>query len=293
MPSVATASESFLDRHYFLLRRLHSLSGVAPIGIFLLPHLTTNSSIVWGAQLNNPDVSADALQGAQVAPHAGVETFQHEVEFIHNLPALILIEIGVLFLPIAFHAILGIWFATSGRLNVDRYGYQDNWRYTLQRLSGYLGVVFIFMHITSLRFKWTYGGLMPAFDPDAASSSVAVHMQQGTLGYFIPVFYLVSVLALVFHFANGLWTAAITWGLTISASAQKRWGYVCAVIGVLLGGAGITAIMGFTLLDIDQARAIEAAMHGDDDVPALVEPGVAGSERESADAPTVIGNASP
>lgn len=257
---MASASASFLDRHYFLLRRLHSLSGVVPIGIFLFPHLTTNSSIVWGAQLNESKVSTDVLADAGHAPHAGVETFQHEVEFIHNLPALILIEIGVLFIPIAFHAILGIWFATTGRFNNDRYGYQDNWRYTLQRLSGYLGVVFIFLHITSLRFGWTYGGLMPAFDPGAASSSTAVHMQEGRLGLLIPAFYLVSVLALVFHFANGLWTAAITWGLTISAQAQRRWGYVCAAIGILLSGAGVAAIAGFTLLDIDQARAIEQAM---------------------------------
>ena len=257
---MASAS-SFLDRHYFLLRRLHSLSGVAPIGLFLFPHLTTNSSIVWGNKLNDPDVSATALEAAGIAPHAGVETFQHEVEFIHNLPALILIEIGVLFLPIAFHAILGIWFASTGRINVDRYGSQNNWRYTLQRLSGYLGVVFIFLHITSLRFGWTYGGLMPAFDPHAASSSVAVHMQEGSLGLFVPLFYLVSVLALVFHFANGLWTAAITWGLTISAAAQRRWGYACAAIGVLLSGAGIAAIVGFTTLDIEQARTIEELMH--------------------------------
>ena len=37
----------FLDKHYFLLRRLHSLTGIVPIGIFLLAHLTTNSSPVW------------------------------------------------------------------------------------------------------------------------------------------------------------------------------------------------------------------------------------------------------
>ncbi|MFK7959447.1 MAG: succinate dehydrogenase [Phycisphaerales bacterium] len=258
---MATPSQSFLDRHYFLLRRLHSLSGVFPIGLFLFPHLTTNSSIVWGEKLNKPGVDLDALAAAGHSAHAGVETFQHEVEFIHNLPALVLIEFGVLFLPIAFHAILGIWFASSGRYNVDRYTYQNNWRYTLQRMTGYLGVIFIFLHITSLRFGWTYGGLMPEFDPHAASSSLAVHMQEGKLGYFIPVFYLVSVLALVFHFANGLWTAAITWGLTVSTAAQKRWGWVCTAIGVMLAGAGVTAIAGYTLLDIDQARAIEELMH--------------------------------
>ena len=52
---------SFLDRHYFLIRRLHSLTGVAPIGVFLIPHLTTNSSIVWGNVLNKSHVDPSAL----------------------------------------------------------------------------------------------------------------------------------------------------------------------------------------------------------------------------------------
>ena len=106
----------FFDRHYFLLRRLHSLSGIFPIGAFLLVHLTTNASIVWGDWLN------PAHHG-----HAGVETFQHEVDFIYNLPALVLMEWGLLFFPIIFHSVLGMYFAFSGRTNVDRYPYQKNW----------------------------------------------------------------------------------------------------------------------------------------------------------------------
>ena len=241
----------FFDRHYFLLRRLHSLSGIFPIGAFLLVHLTTNASIVWGDWLN------PAHHG-----HAGVETFQHEVDFIYNLPALVLMEWGLLFFPIIFHSVLGMYFAFSGRTNVDRYPYQKNWRYTLQRISGYLGVVFIIMHITSLRFGVTYWNLMPAFEGDAASSSTAAHFQNGVWGWVASLFYLVCVLALVFHFANGLWTAAITWGLTISVQAQRRWGVVCAVVGVALGAATVMAVIGFSTLDIDQARDVEQAIKG-------------------------------
>ncbi len=251
---------SFLDRHYFLIRRLHSLTGIAPIGVFLIPHLTTNASIVWGGFLNKSHIDPAALERAGVAANAGVETFQHEVNWIHDLPALILIEWGVLFLPILFHSLVGIWFAISGTPNVQRYAYQDNWRYTLQRLSGYVGIVFIFMHITSLRFGWEYGGLMPAFDFDAASSSTAKHFQDGAWGYFVALFYAVGVLLLVFHFANGLWTAAITWGLTVSERAQRRWGWVCAAVGVALGLAAVTAIYGFSTLDIEEAKTIEHLM---------------------------------
>jgi succinate dehydrogenase / fumarate reductase cytochrome b subunit len=242
---VTAETQSFLDRHYLLIRRLHSLTGIAPIGVFLFPHLITNSSIVWGRM-------TEAKHG-----DAGVEMFQHEVNFIHDLPALILIEWGVLFLPIIFHAVVGVWFATSGRPNVDRYRYQSNWRYTLQRISGYIGVLFIFMHVTSLRYGWEYGGLMPAFDAHHAASSTALHFQEGALGLGMAFVYLVCVLMLVFHFANGLWTAGITWGLTVSVAAQKRWGYVCAAIGIGLSAAAVAAIIGFSTLDVESARAIE------------------------------------
>ena len=248
-----TASrESFLDRHYFLLRRLHSLSGVVPIGVFLLPHLTTNSSIVWGSWL-----------GKDQHGHAGVEAFQHEVNFIHSLPALLFIEIFVLWLPIAFHAGFGMYIATTGKSNVRHYDYQDNWRYSMQRWTGYLGVIFIFMHLSSLRWGFEWWGIMPGFDVHAASSTTARHFQEGSLGIVVPIFYLISVLALVFHFANGLWTAAITWGLTISTQAQQRWGYVCAAIGVGLSMAGVAAVIGFSVLDIEEAERVEQRMRGE------------------------------
>jgi succinate dehydrogenase / fumarate reductase cytochrome b subunit len=246
---VSDTTESFLDRNYFLLRRLHSLLGIIPIGAFLVFHLVTNSSIVWGKWLN--------VTGQE---HGGVATFQHEVNFIHALPALVLMEIFVLFAPIAFHGILGVWFALSGRINVQAYGYGGNWRYTLQRLSGYLGVIFIFMHITSLRFGWTYWDLMPKFDGAHAASSTAYHFQDGAWGFAMTIIYLVCVIGLVFHFANGLWTAGLTWGLTVSEAAQKRWGYICGFIGVGLGLATILAVIGFTTLDIEQAKVIENAM---------------------------------
>ncbi|MFM1823581.1 MAG: succinate dehydrogenase cytochrome b subunit [Planctomycetota bacterium] len=246
-----TTSAPFLERHYHLLRRLHSLSGVFPIGLFLVPHLTTNSSILWGAALNGKKY-ADLGEGA-----AGVATFQHEVDFIHNLPALIFIEIFVLWLPIAYHSILGVYFARSGRSNTDRYAYQGNRRYGLQRLTGYLGVLFIFMHISSLRWGFTYGGLMPGFDAHHAASTTAAHLQGGVFPYFNAAFYALCVAALVFHFANGLWTAAITWGLTVSKGAQQRWGYVCAAIGIGLAGAGLGAVVGFATLDTSKALDIE------------------------------------
>lgn len=234
-------SDTFLQRHHLLFRRLHSLAGIVPIGVFMMIHLTTNSSIVWG------EIS-----------HGGAETFNHEVAFIHSLPFLILIEIFGLWIPIAFHAALGIVYALSGSPNVGRYGYMANWRYTVQRYSGYVGVVFLFYHIATLRWGWTWLPYSTVFVGDQAARTTALALQGGTPGLdvggvVVSVFYLICVSLLCFHLANGLWTAAITWGLTVSKAAQRRWGYVCAVVGVVLLGMAWMAVAGFALHDVESA----------------------------------------
>ncbi len=257
---MADSGESFFDRHYFLLRRLHSLTGIVPIGAFLLVHLTTNSSVIWGAFNGR-------AKGDGTAIGRGVETFQHEVSFINNLPLLLLTEIFVLWLPIAFHSVLGVYYAKSGKRNTERYAYQDNWRYTVQRWTGYIGLLFIVYHVGTLRWGWDF--LVPGgaqWSHYFASSTLAAALQGSTDGFtaggvIVSLFYMVGVTSLVFHLANGLWTAAITWGVTVSEAAQKRWGYVCGAIGVGLMGAGWASVFGFAMMvDYDDAQRIEQRM---------------------------------
>lgn len=255
---------SFLERNHFLLRRLHSLTGVVPIGVFMIVHLLTNSSIVWG--MINKSGHTEGL-------HPGVATFQHEVNFIHSLPFLILIEIFGLWLPIAFHSALGVVYATGGRSNLSSYKYQSNWRYTLQRLSGYFGVLFIFYHVATLRWEWTF--LIPGgteWSAEYASSTMAAVLQGGTTGLtaggiIVSIFYMLGVTLLSFHLANGLWTAAITWGLTISRTAQRRWGFACAGIGAALIVMSWSAVLGFMTLDVEKARQTEERLLGKEAVP--------------------------
>lgn len=242
-----------LRRHHLLLRRLHSLTGILPIGVFLIFHLTTNSSVLWGAV--NSRAHAEGLA-------RGVETFQHEVAWINELPGLILIEI-TLWLSIAFHAGLGVVYALSGRPNVRLYPYRDNWRYTLQRWTGYIGIVFIVYHVATLRWGWSF--LVPGgaeWSHHFAASTLADALRGSPaaitpLGVLVSLLYFVGVTCLVFHFANGLWTAAITWGLTVSQAAQKRWGGVCAALGAALMLAAWGSLIGFLVTDRDEARVIE------------------------------------
>ncbi len=257
-----------MNRHYFLLRRLHSLTGILPIGVFLINHLLTNSTIAWG--LVNSRASENVAPGTieQVGEMTArrVGTFQHEVSFINDMPFLILIEV-TLWVSIAFHAILGVYFARTGKSNTSRYAYQDNMRYTLQRLTGYIAIFYIFYHVATLRWGWTF--MSPTDEPwshsqSASTFSLALRGQAQGIGFggiLVSLFYFVGVTASVYHLANGLWTAAITWGLTISESAQRRWGYVCAGLGAGLMLMAWSSLIGFLLLDVDKARMIEADMH--------------------------------
>jgi hypothetical protein len=198
-----TANQSFLDKHYFLVRRLHSLTGIVPIGVFLIAHLVTNSSLLWGYYGLRGDNDGLGLSDG------GVKYFQHEVSWINtSIPHLLLIEIA-LWGSIAFHSILGFYYAFTGKRNTDRYAYQDNWRYTLQRWSGYIGIIFIFYHVATLRWGWNF--LVPEgtlWSHSFSASTLAAAMQGSTEGWtiagvIVSLLYFVGITLLVFHFASG------------------------------------------------------------------------------------------
>lgn len=255
-----------MHKYHFLMRRLHSLTGIVPVGVFLIMHLTTNSTIAWGGLNTRADKEGFGWMDRAIA------TFQHEVEFINNMPLLLLIEI-TLWVSIGFHSILGVYYAMGGQANNGSYKYSGNTRYFLQRITGYFGIFFIFYHVATLRWGWTF--LVPGgtkWSHEYASSTLAAALQGSTeeftgWGFAISAFYFIGVTALVFHFANGLWTAAITWGVTISRAAQRRWGYACAGLGAALMVMAWVSVLGFATLDYDRARAVEEAMHSDEPYP--------------------------
>lgn len=252
------SEQNFLERNHFLFRRLHSLTGIVPIGVFLINHLLTNSSLVWGSF---------ALRGEKPGlgiSEGGAYYFNKEVTWINEqVPHLFLIEL-TLWISIAFHAVLGVYYATTGKPNTARYAYQSNRRYALQRLSGYVGILFIFYHVATLRWGWTF--LMPggvAWDHRFAASSLNHALTGGGIGWDLGLaaLYFIGVSMLVFHFANGLWTAAITWGLTISKQAQQRWGYACFALGAGLMAMAWMSIIGAMALDSKESRKLEASSH--------------------------------
>lgn len=206
---------------FFLLRRLHSLTGLL-FGGYLCVHLLINATLIEGVR------------------HDGQPTvFQMQVDKIHSLPFLEVIEWTAIFAPFLFHALYGILVTANGASNVGKYTYTKNWFYTLQRISAIVILLFVAFH--ALTLKGVIGPKELHFVPTQyATESTIGHLQYAA---WIPVIYLIGVVASTFHLANGFWTAAISWGLTVSKQAQQRFGYVCAVVFLATTACGLTALV--------------------------------------------------
>ncbi len=215
---------SVLDRHHFLLRRLHSLSGIVPVGAFLINHLLANSTAFLGP-----------------------EHFDHHVGIIHSLPWLVAIEFTFILIPLAFHGIYGLAIAWQGKPNQGQYPYMDNWRYTLQRVTAYITFAFILIHLAHFRFAWLFGG--PEYGSAAprffAFTREAFHDSWLPLGAWIAI-YAVGTTAAVFHFCNGIVTFCITWGITVGDAARKKVSVGALIVGLVLMAWGVTSLFAFS-----------------------------------------------
>lgn len=237
------APASFLARHEFLVRRLHSLSGLIPVGAYMVVHLLTNASVLNSAA-----------------------TFQGAVYQIHSLGKLLpLVEWTFIFIPILFHAIIGVVIIRGGMPNTGSYAYTSNIRYTLQRATGMVAFLFILWHVFHMHGWFHFQAWLAVaeplggarFSPYNAASSLGAAMS----GFVAPILYAIGLLSCVFHLANGLWTMGITWGVWVSPAAQKRANAVCVVFGVGLAAVAFSALGGAINIDPDEAKIVEDRMY--------------------------------
>jgi succinate dehydrogenase / fumarate reductase, cytochrome b subunit len=204
----------------FILRKLHQLSGIFPLGIFLLEHFYTNSK---------------ALSGAG--------SFNKAVEDLQSIPYILLVEIGGIFIPLLYHAVYGLVITMEARPNNLAYPYPRNWFYTIQRITGVILFFFILFHVLNFRF-----GLIPGLNmesvaehPNKAFEIVAREFRM------VPIFivYLIGITSTVWHLANGIWLFLVDWGVTIGERAQRLTGYACIAFGAVLLLVGVNAAIAF------------------------------------------------
>lgn len=217
-------SSPLSGKAHFYLRRLHSLTGLL-FGGYLIVHLLVNATLVEGMRERTTDV------------------YQAQVNKIHELPFLTLVEYSMIILPLAFHTLYGLYVTFNGRPNTGSYGYGKNYLYVAQRVSALIIFAFAFFHVVTMKGGMNWAGdfwQKLTFLPENATQSAINHMHSSAfVGWVI---YPVGILASTFHLANGFWTGAITWGLTISKQAQQRFGYLCAGLFVLMTICGFLAL---------------------------------------------------
>src|ERR1700733_7995317 len=198
----------------FLWRKLHSLSGIIPIGAFLVEHIVSNFET-----LNGP------LAYAQ------------QVKFLNSLPLVRVLEWVFIFIPLAFHAGYGLFITFRGRSNVNVYPWAGNWMYLTQRITGVIAFAYIIQHVWRQRFS----GISLPENPGAAFAKV----QHELANPWILAVYVIAMIATCWHFSYGIWLFAAKWGITPGDRARKRFGYVCALGGTALCIMGLVGMYAF------------------------------------------------
>jgi succinate dehydrogenase / fumarate reductase cytochrome b subunit len=210
-----------MDAH-FVLRKIHSLLGVIPVGLFLCFHLFMNSKSISESETHPFSDVVESIEG-----------------FHPSRAFLIAVEILFIFLPLLLHGIYGIAIWWQGQSNVLKHRYARNWMYSLQRWSGLVVFVFLILHVYQTRLS---GSL-----PDGAwpADQLFARMNELLGQPAIMALYIVGTVASCFHFANGLWLVGITWGITIGPRSQKYSTVLAVAVGVVLLVLGGVALYGF------------------------------------------------
>ena len=200
---------------HFLSRKLHSLTGLLPVGAFLMFHLWENSMSRKGPAFFN----------------------EHVVEGIETLLNYKVVVELVLAACILAHGIYGAVIWWQGKSNTSRYQFGSNYRYLLQRLTAIVTFAFILWHVWNSR-------IAAALDENVARD-LWTHMQQLYTSPVNVVLYMVGITAATFHLANGLWLMGINWGITTHPRSQRISMAACACVFLVTTFLGFHALYGF------------------------------------------------
>ena len=197
----------------FLWRRLHSLLGVIPVGLFLVFHLSLNFTATGGSEAYN-----NATGMMELIPHW----------------LLLVMEWVIIYIPLMFHAFYGVYIAFTATHNTKRFGTFRNWMFRIQRMTGIFLVVFVAWHIWQTRIQKALGDEV---NFDMMADIVA--------NPAMLAFYIVGILSATFHLSNGLWSFLVSWGITQSPKSQKIVTYISMAVFVILSVIGVMAILAF------------------------------------------------
>jgi succinate dehydrogenase / fumarate reductase cytochrome b subunit len=211
-----------LNRESFFWHKVHSLTGVIPVGYYMAQHLVLNSFTL-----------------------GGPEKFNGVIEFFEGIPKhfLIVLEVFAIWLPLIFHAIYGMFIVGRSQQNFigTKYGWSQNSMYTFQRYSGiFLFFALIFHVSTTTVQKYITGNA-------EAIKYAAWHDKLTANGGILLIFYVLLVLTASYHLGYGIWNFCIRWGITVTDAAQARIQKLAFAVFIFLTLTGWGALAGFLI----------------------------------------------
>lgn len=211
----------------YLYRKIHSLLGVIPVGFFLVEHLITNYS----------------------AFKHGPEGFIEDVRWLNSLPLILGLEILFIWLPLLYHGVYGLYVAFTARNNPGEFGYFRNWMFVLQRVTGVITFLFVAWHFFQTRFQVAIG--------NTTHDELGVTMHDIATNPVFFAIYTISVIAASFHFANGIWSFLVSWGITVGPRAQRISTYVWMTVFVIMSVMFVLSLSAFTGSEFQQVPVMD------------------------------------
>jgi succinate dehydrogenase/fumarate reductase cytochrome b subunit (b558 family) len=202
------------------LRRLHSATGILPVGAFFVAHL-------W--------INARALQGA--AP------FERVTDRLQHWPLLALLEVVLVYVPLTVHAALGARIVWQGGPALPRGPGDKPWAVPLQRLTGVVSLLFLLLHVWQFRIQLLLGNVTSAdFFPllcDRLSTTTSAGIPLNA------ALYLVGLAATSYHFANGVLGACYTFDVALARVRPRLVSACCTGVGMATFLVGASTVLYF------------------------------------------------
>lgn len=201
---VETASNA--NNSSLLSQRVGSFLAFAPLAVWVTWHLYSNLSAFRGAREWEASVTAA------------------------RAPLVELITSTIVLLPLVIHTVWGIRRLRIVKFNNGTYSTFDNLKFLLQRLSAIGVFLFLIAHIAKARIQplVTHG-----HHETFADISYQMNHHMPTL-----IVYLLGVLGVAYHLANGLATGGLTWGFAATEKARERVKNISYLFFVLLLAMG-------------------------------------------------------
>ena len=194
----------------FFRAKLGSLLAIAPLGIWAVFHVWNNLSIFKSGAEWQQDVTG------------------------HQHPVALAITTIVVLAPLLLHTLWGLARLRTSRPNNVRYGYFENLKYLLQRLSAVGVMLFLGAHVWE---AFLHPRLIEHQAERFEDIAGAMHGEPATL-----IVYLLGTLGVAYHLGNGIYGFAMSWGLATSRRALRGFeaaGIVLFVVFLAMSWAAI------------------------------------------------------